>query len=215
MKPEVLNQWASAFGERFWRKAKFEKRRNTLCTRKGCAASAALLRRWRLRDISSFSNRSIGSKDSAKVEAHWFRGSGKTKNALSQRLRAACAVVPPEFPQSCSAGAHASVTGGPVRAYWLPFGRMLKGDIRAAPAAAFHRPAALCAHGRPYLSLSSHVNDSVFPGRSDRRRVVILAEFQIRELDRRAVVRMGRRLRRCGRRLRLGADQLLQILRDL
>jgi len=45
-----------------------------------------------------------------------------------------------------SAGAHASVTGGPVRAYWLPFGRMLKGDIRVTPAAAFHRPAALCAH---------------------------------------------------------------------
>ena len=50
---EALNQWARTFGERFWRKARFERRRNTLC-------------------ISSFSNRSIGAKDPAKVEAHWF-----------------------------------------------------------------------------------------------------------------------------------------------
>ena len=57
---------ASRSGERFFAKARFEKRRNTLCTRKGHAASVRLLRRQRLRNISSFSNRRIGGKDPSK-----------------------------------------------------------------------------------------------------------------------------------------------------
>ena len=57
---------ASRFGERFFVKPRFEKRRNTLCTRKGHAASVRLLRRQRLRNISSFSNRRIGGKDPPK-----------------------------------------------------------------------------------------------------------------------------------------------------
>ena len=56
----------SRFGERFFAKARFEKRRNTVCTRKGHAASVRLLRRQRLRNISSFSNRRIGGKDPPK-----------------------------------------------------------------------------------------------------------------------------------------------------
>ena len=57
---------ASRFDERFFVKARFEKRRNTVCTRKGHAASVRLLRRQRLRNISSFSNRRIGGKDPSK-----------------------------------------------------------------------------------------------------------------------------------------------------
>ena len=57
---------ASRFGERFFAKARFEKRRNPVCTRKGHAASVRLLRRQRLRNISSFSNRRIGGKDPPK-----------------------------------------------------------------------------------------------------------------------------------------------------
>ena len=57
---------ASRFGERFFAKPRFEKRRNTGCTRKGHAASVRLLRRQRLRNISSFSNRRIGGKDPPK-----------------------------------------------------------------------------------------------------------------------------------------------------
>ena len=57
---------ASRSGERFFAKARFEKRRNPVCTRKGHAASVRLLRRQRLRNISSFSNRRIGGKDPSK-----------------------------------------------------------------------------------------------------------------------------------------------------
>ena len=59
---------ASRFDERFFVKARFEKRRNTVCTRKGHAASVRLLRRQRLRNISIFSNRRIGGKDPSKRE---------------------------------------------------------------------------------------------------------------------------------------------------
>ena len=57
---------ASRFGERFFVKSRFEKCRNPVCTRKGHAASVRLLRRQRLRNISSFSNRRIGGKDPSK-----------------------------------------------------------------------------------------------------------------------------------------------------
>ena len=65
---------ASRFGERFFAKPRFEKRRNTVCTRKGYAASVRLLRRQRLRNISSFSNRRIGGKDPSKRADAIVRG---------------------------------------------------------------------------------------------------------------------------------------------
>ena len=65
---------ASRSGERFFAKARFEKRRNTVSTRKGHAASVRLLRRQRLRNISSFSNRRIGGKDPPKRADAIVRG---------------------------------------------------------------------------------------------------------------------------------------------
>ena len=49
--------------ERFCPKIKFGKSRNTVCTRRGYAASVSQLRWQRLRYISSFSNCKIGAKD--------------------------------------------------------------------------------------------------------------------------------------------------------
>ena len=57
-----------AFGERFFADTRFEKCRNTLCTRKGHAASVRRQGRQRLRNISNFSNRRIGEKYPAKAE---------------------------------------------------------------------------------------------------------------------------------------------------
>ncbi len=57
-----------AFGERFFAETRFEKCRNTLCTRKGHAASVRRQGRQRLRNISNFSNRRIGEKYPAKAE---------------------------------------------------------------------------------------------------------------------------------------------------
>ena len=48
---EALIKWARAFGERVWRKTRFEKGRNTLC-------------------ISSFSNRRIAPKAPPKAADH-------------------------------------------------------------------------------------------------------------------------------------------------
>ena len=81
-------KWLRAFGERFWFKARYEKRRNTLCTRKGHAASVRLLRRQRLRNISSFSYRRIGPKDPAKANDDLIRGSqAKTPSIQTDRGR--------------------------------------------------------------------------------------------------------------------------------
>ncbi|WP_418468792.1 hypothetical protein, partial [Faecousia sp.] len=55
-------------GERFFVETRFEKCRNTLCTRKGHAASVRRQSRQRLRNISNFSDRWIGEKCPAKAE---------------------------------------------------------------------------------------------------------------------------------------------------
>ena len=59
----ALHNSARAFGERFFVETRFEKCRNTLYTRKGHAASVRRQSRQRLRNISRFSNRSVGAKD--------------------------------------------------------------------------------------------------------------------------------------------------------
>ena len=56
---EALLRSARVDGERFFGKARYGKRRNTLCTRKGHAASVRRQSRQRLRNISSFSYRWI------------------------------------------------------------------------------------------------------------------------------------------------------------
>ena len=61
-------------GERFFVKTRFGKRRNTLCTRKGYAASVGQQSCRRLRNISSFPNRWIGGKDSVSAAADLFSG---------------------------------------------------------------------------------------------------------------------------------------------
>ena len=53
----ALHNSARAFGEGFFVETRFEKCRNTLCTRKGHAASVRRQSRQRLRNISRFSNR--------------------------------------------------------------------------------------------------------------------------------------------------------------
>ena len=60
---EALIKSARAGSERFCSQARFGKWRNTLCTRKGYAASVSQLRWQRLRYISHFSNRRLGAKD--------------------------------------------------------------------------------------------------------------------------------------------------------
>ena len=62
---EALIQSARTDGERFFGKARYGKRRNTLCTRKGHAASVRRQSRQRLRNLSSFSYRWIDEKDLA------------------------------------------------------------------------------------------------------------------------------------------------------
>ena len=91
-------KWLRAFGERFWFKARYEKRRNTLCTRKGYAASVRLLRCQRLRNISSFSYRRIGPKDPAKANDDLIRGSSKIKclytdDARRKKFRASGKII--------------------------------------------------------------------------------------------------------------------------
>ena len=54
-------------------------------------------------------------------------------------------------------GHSASVTGGPVRAYWFPFGRMLQGDIQPlTPLPYTVRQLSACV-GATYSSLSAHI----------------------------------------------------------
>ena len=60
---EALIKSARAGSERFCSQARFGKWRNTVCTRKGHAASVSQLRWQRLRYISHFSNRRLGAKD--------------------------------------------------------------------------------------------------------------------------------------------------------
>ncbi|MBS5428457.1 MAG: hypothetical protein KHY52_04305 [Firmicutes bacterium] len=62
---EALIQSARADGARFFGKSRYGKRRNTLCTRKGHAASVRRQSRQRLRNLSSFSYRWIDEKDPA------------------------------------------------------------------------------------------------------------------------------------------------------
>ena len=62
---------ARAFAERFLVEPRFGKRRRTLCTRKGHAASVRRQSRQRLRNTSSFPNRWIGKKDPARPKLQW------------------------------------------------------------------------------------------------------------------------------------------------
>ena len=95
---EALIQSARADGARFFGKARYGKRRNTLCTRKGHAASVRRQSRQRLRNISSFSYRWIDEKAPASAADDLFRVSS---NMISQKeadaninLDAASAIFP-------------------------------------------------------------------------------------------------------------------------
>ena len=68
---EALIQSARTDGERFFGKARYGKRRNTLCTRKGHAASVRRQSRQRLRNTSSSPNRWTGKKDPARPKLQW------------------------------------------------------------------------------------------------------------------------------------------------
>ena len=70
---EALMKAARADGERFFTETRLEKRGNTLCTRKGHAASVRRQSRQRLRNISSFSYRWIDEKDPASAADDRFR----------------------------------------------------------------------------------------------------------------------------------------------
>ena len=74
---EALMKAARADGERFFTETRLEKRGNTLCTRKGHAASVRRQSRQRLRNISSFSSRWIGEKDPAAAADDFVRASQK------------------------------------------------------------------------------------------------------------------------------------------
>ena len=81
--------------------------RNTLCTRKGHAASVRRQSRQRLRNISRFSNRSVGAKDPLSAAADLFRGS--LDHFLRRRVRRRkyrsvrqCANCPPLAGDSCA-----------------------------------------------------------------------------------------------------------------
>ena len=54
-------------------------------------------------------------------------------------------------------GHSASVTGGPVQAYWFPFGRMLQGDIQPLTPLPYTVRQLSARVGATYSSLSAHI----------------------------------------------------------